>query len=507
MAVPKQSIVMGELQQAYLTGTELPQQVSFEVFRKQAVLKPLLNHGRVAAVHFNGHDCGFVDLIGVEGLRQAHRAEVNNALYANSPDALAFLARPLPSTEALLDYPELFERFPKAASKVRVKDRQMPDFKPPQDWEPAFSRWRHGGWYVNNVRYPSGAVGCVSNNYQDKKWRIACDDRRLNLGEPGDFTFSSRDAAARAESALVKSLEYDITMQQERKVPKANALSQVEWQELGGEELVSCIQNSGFSVSGPTDIRAAENGEPVWVCEARTALAEITNATRKLDDNKQENNVNNTLCEAVAELKAARDEVGAGQLNPLEFARVREESIGRALVAVAADCGVTLEQPVQIDSNGEYSVVVKQEATYSGWGQAQYGPTLAEVLNQHNPRTGVAPGACMAADNSWCHLNHFAAEALVMDYVQKGVFRNGVATDTFRLFPTVQQVSDGQYAGKLVGFTGQLAVQDVGRGKFVAHDASAWESRPAVNELVVVKYMGQKAEVTSEQQGKGGPER
>lgn len=58
-------------------------------------------------------------------------------------------------------------------------------------WEPEYDRWRHGGWYVTNVRYPSGAVGCVSRNYPDRKWRIVCRDH----GQ----TYPSRDAAARAE--------------------------------------------------------------------------------------------------------------------------------------------------------------------------------------------------------------------------------------------------------------------------------------------------------------------
>jgi hypothetical protein len=69
----------------------------------------------------------------------------------------------------------------------------------------SYSKWRHGGWYVHNIRYPSGACGCVSNNYPDRKWRIVCDDRRQDLGAPGDFTFPSRNAAARAELALVQS--------------------------------------------------------------------------------------------------------------------------------------------------------------------------------------------------------------------------------------------------------------------------------------------------------------
>lgn len=68
-------------------------------------------------------------------------------------------------------------------------------------WVPTYSRWRHGGWYVDNLIHPSGAIGCVSRNYPDGKWRIVCDDRRDELGAPGDYTFPNRDAAAHAERA------------------------------------------------------------------------------------------------------------------------------------------------------------------------------------------------------------------------------------------------------------------------------------------------------------------
>lgn len=72
----------------------------------------------------------------------------------------------------------------------------------PTTWQPIYSPWRHGGWYVSNLQYPSGACGCVSRNYPDHKWRIVCDPRRGDLGAPGDFTFPNRDAAAHAEYAL-----------------------------------------------------------------------------------------------------------------------------------------------------------------------------------------------------------------------------------------------------------------------------------------------------------------
>lgn len=64
-----------------------------------------------------------------------------------------------------------------------------------KEWVPEYSRWRHGGWYVHNVRYPSGAIGCVSNNYPDRKWRVVCG--------PHNVTFASRDAAAKAEYLMV----------------------------------------------------------------------------------------------------------------------------------------------------------------------------------------------------------------------------------------------------------------------------------------------------------------
>lgn len=68
------------------------------------------------------------------------------------------------------------------------------------DWKPAYSRWRHGGWYISNLSYQNGAVGCVSRNYPDGKWRIVCDER-----DPQP-TYTSRDEAAFAERELVRSI-------------------------------------------------------------------------------------------------------------------------------------------------------------------------------------------------------------------------------------------------------------------------------------------------------------
>lgn len=72
---------------------------------------------------------------------------------------------------------------------------------PPPGWQPVYTKWRHGGWYVVNVRYPSGSCGCVSKNYADGKWRVVCGDH--------DKTYESRDDAARAEYAVAKAQELE----------------------------------------------------------------------------------------------------------------------------------------------------------------------------------------------------------------------------------------------------------------------------------------------------------
>lgn len=69
-----------------------------------------------------------------------------------------------------------------------------------EEWTPVFEKWRHGGWYVTNVRYESGACGCVSNNYPDKKWRIVCDPRPFEERP----VFRTRREAAEAEHFLVR---------------------------------------------------------------------------------------------------------------------------------------------------------------------------------------------------------------------------------------------------------------------------------------------------------------
>ena len=64
-------------------------------------------------------------------------------------------------------------------------------------WTPTYSRWRHGGSYVDNLYRPSGAVGCIASarHTDDGLFHIACDPR------PADrqVGYRTREAAAYAE--------------------------------------------------------------------------------------------------------------------------------------------------------------------------------------------------------------------------------------------------------------------------------------------------------------------
>ena len=68
-------------------------------------------------------------------------------------------------------------------------------------WKPTYSRWRHGGYYVDNLYYPSGAVGCiVSARYtHDGLFHLACDPRPVDQR----VGYRTREEAAYAEREMV----------------------------------------------------------------------------------------------------------------------------------------------------------------------------------------------------------------------------------------------------------------------------------------------------------------
>ncbi len=89
--------------------------------------------------------------------------------------------------------------------------------------------------------------------------------------------------------------------------------------------------------------------------------------------------------------------------TPLQQRDAREKALAEGLRALAKRFDVTLREPLQVDSNGEFSLVT----TNGPFGD------FAIVLNRHSPRCGTSPGAVLDILNCWCRLHHFDVEKLL----------------------------------------------------------------------------------------------
>ncbi len=139
--------------------------------------------------------------------------------------------------------------------------------------------------------------------------------------------------------------------------------------------------------------------------------------TESIDQNKRET-ARLSLLATVEELKAAHVKFNAGEIKSVPFSDVRESLLAKALEETAVSLGVTLKTPLHLDSRAEFSVNAApgdQGAKYSG-ACGHYTEEFVALLNQHNPRCGVSPGAKLLPENGWCHLFHFDAERMVVDY-------------------------------------------------------------------------------------------
>lgn len=105
-------------------GHGVAQEMSFAEFVSRSQMHPLENGSAQSMVLLDGESIGIADVPGEAGFRQVHRELVNNALLVNEPGNERFKGRPLPSREALAEYPELLEKFPAAAGKVMAAGEQ-----------------------------------------------------------------------------------------------------------------------------------------------------------------------------------------------------------------------------------------------------------------------------------------------------------------------------------------------------------------------------------------------
>jgi hypothetical protein len=119
------------------------------------------------------------------------------------------------------------------------------------------------------------------------------------------------------------------------------------------------------------------------------------------------------LYDAVQRLTQAAAEFESGKLTAVAHSTVREAALSDALRAVAQSYGVTLQEPLQINGNGEFSIVASRPGETMLNGCGKFGAEFADALNAHHARTGNSPTR-ISGDNGWCYLHHQEAEAMVL---------------------------------------------------------------------------------------------
>lgn len=118
---------------------------------------------------------------------------------------------------------------------------------------------------------------------------------------------------------------------------------------------------------------------------------------------------------AVAELIHEKASFGAGLTSAVAHGSARAGCLAAALAELAAEHGVVLQRPLQIDSRGEFSIVaMPADGSAFACGAGPFGEVFSQLLNRHNPRTGISPGATLEPKSGWCSLNHFDVERLVL---------------------------------------------------------------------------------------------
>ena len=101
-------------------------------------------------------------------------------------------------------------------------------------------------------------------------------------------------------------------------------------------------------------------------------------------------------------------------MTPLELSRLREQALIDGLHAFAAQHGFTWQGSLRINSLGEFDLAVQHPTEQYTKACGHLG-TAATVINKHNPRCGIRPGAILDEQAGWFMLNHFDAERLLRE--------------------------------------------------------------------------------------------
>ncbi len=101
-------------------------------------------------------------------------------------------------------------------------------------------------------------------------------------------------------------------------------------------------------------------------------------------------------------------------LSPLAEGDRREIALAEGLRRLAAANGIKFREPLQIDSNGEFSLAVVGSDPQHPNACGKFGETIAALLNESGgARCGILPTKYHSAENGWCRLNHFAAQSIL----------------------------------------------------------------------------------------------
>jgi hypothetical protein len=128
------------------------------------------------------------------------------------------------------------------------------------------------------------------------------------------------------------------------------------------------------------------------------------------DTNKQSEEyvMKTELAEAIFFLKKTNEDFAAGKLTSVQHAAARQAALIKGVTALAHGMGVALDPVWQIDAQGEIRIAARDGG---------FGTEFSTALNQHcEPRIGVFPGAIMSETSTWCYINHFDIERLVLAY-------------------------------------------------------------------------------------------
>ena|ERR1035437_8463081 len=117
---------------------------------------------------------------------------------------------------------------------------------------------------------------------------------------------------------------------------------------------------------------------------------------------------------AVNHLAQADEQLSSGRITAAQHAALRESALIRALKELAAQCGIELVMPLQIDSVGEISIVAKPEVGQSTHRLGSFGQAFVDLLNEFSPRTNLKPGTKLLPSNGRCHMSHIDVQRMVM---------------------------------------------------------------------------------------------